>query len=55
MPRGEVGEIWISSPSVAAGYWGLPELTEETFSARLAGGGGDGEAGEREGSDAGTQ
>ncbi|CAN0353355.1 unnamed protein product, partial [Hapterophycus canaliculatus] len=31
---GEVGEIWLSSPSVAAGYWGLPELTEEAFSAR---------------------
>ena len=34
---GEVGEIWLSSPSVAAGYWGLPELTTEAFSARLVG------------------
>lgn len=35
---GEVGEIWISSPSVAAGYWGLPELTEQAFSARVVDG-----------------
>ncbi len=32
----EVGEIWVAGPSVAQGYWGRPELTEETFSARLA-------------------
>ncbi|CAM9668895.1 unnamed protein product, partial [Laminaria digitata] len=37
MPRGETGEVWLSSPSVAAGYWGRPELTEEAFSARIAG------------------
>src|SRR5690606_17907980 len=24
----QVGEIWISGPSVAQGYWGLPEETE---------------------------
>jgi acyl carrier protein len=36
-----VGEIWVSGPSVAAGYWNrLPE-TEDTFGACLA----DGEAG----------
>jgi len=29
----QVGEIWISSPSVAKGYWGLSEKTEETFGA----------------------
>ncbi len=34
---GEVGEIWISGPSVAAGYWRRPEETERTFGARLAG------------------
>nr|QEO73764.1 AMP-dependent synthetase and ligase [uncultured bacterium] len=34
---GEVGEIWVSSQSVAGGYWGRPEETERTFGARLAG------------------
>ncbi|HAX70809.1 MAG TPA: hypothetical protein DCY14_14450 [Anaerolineae bacterium] len=32
----EVGEIWISGPSVAQGYWGLAEETESHFHARLA-------------------
>ncbi|WP_198299707.1 non-ribosomal peptide synthetase [Tumebacillus avium] len=32
----EVGEIWVSGPSVAQGYWEAPEKTEETFGARLA-------------------
>jgi acyl-CoA synthetase (AMP-forming)/AMP-acid ligase II len=32
----EVGEIWVSGPSVAGRYWGQPEATEETFHARLA-------------------
>ncbi|WP_437535237.1 AMP-binding protein [Sorangium sp. So ce726] len=32
----EVGEIWIQSPCVAAGYAGRPEETESTFCARLA-------------------
>jgi len=38
LPRGpdEVGEIWIAGPSVAQGYWGRPEETEQTFSAVLA-------------------
>ena len=35
--EGEVGEIWIAGPSVAAGYWGKGEATTETFGARLAG------------------
>ena len=35
--RGEVGEIWISGPGVAAGYWGRPEDTSQTFGAHLAG------------------
>jgi acyl-CoA synthetase (AMP-forming)/AMP-acid ligase II len=39
MPDGEVGEIWIRSPSVARGYWNRAEETERTFSARLAGSG----------------
>ncbi|WP_158501869.1 non-ribosomal peptide synthetase, partial [Vitiosangium sp. GDMCC 1.1324] len=33
---GEVGEIWFSGPSVAGGYWGRPEVSEETFRARTA-------------------
>jgi hypothetical protein len=30
---GEVGEIWASGPSVAAGYWNRAEETETTFAA----------------------
>ncbi|MCX4448251.1 non-ribosomal peptide synthetase [Streptomyces sp. NBC_01789] len=38
-PPGRVGEIWVSGPSVAAGgYWNQPELSAETFEARLADG-----------------
>lgn len=33
---GEVGEIWISSPSVARGYWNRPDETRRTFGARVA-------------------
>ena len=32
----EVGEIWVAGASVAQGYWGKPDETEETFSAFLA-------------------
>lgn len=32
-----VGEIWISGPSVAGGYWNQPEVTADTFHARLEG------------------
>src|SRR6185436_13992241 len=39
-PDGRVGEIWLSGPSVARGYWNRPEATEETFAARLADGDG---------------
>src|SRR4029077_2284192 len=35
---GQEGEIWISGPSIAQGYWGQPEATEHVFRARLAGG-----------------
>ncbi|XXY51336.1 cytochrome P450 [Sorangium sp. So ce269] len=35
--EGEIGEIWIAGPSVAAGYWGRPEETRRTFQARIAG------------------
>ncbi|MGZ3460442.1 MAG: fatty acyl-AMP ligase, partial [Archangium sp.] len=31
-----VGEIWVSGPSVAQGYWNRPEETEHTFRARRA-------------------
>ena len=32
----EVGEIWVSGPSVAQGYWNKPEETAQTFQASLA-------------------
>jgi acyl-CoA synthetase (AMP-forming)/AMP-acid ligase II len=35
-PDGHVGEIWVSGPSVAKGYWNRPNETEQTFRARLA-------------------
>ena len=31
-----VGEIWLSGPSVAKGYWNKREATEQTFQGRLA-------------------
>ncbi len=31
----EVGEIWVSGPSVAQGYWQKPDVTQETFGAYL--------------------
>ncbi len=36
--EGEVGEIWIQGPTVAAGYWQRPEETAHTFQAHLANG-----------------
>ncbi len=32
---GEVGEIWVSGPSVASGYWNRPEGSTQTFQARI--------------------
>ncbi|HEV3340517.1 MAG TPA: aminotransferase class I/II-fold pyridoxal phosphate-dependent enzyme, partial [Pirellulales bacterium] len=32
---GQVGEIWVTSPSVAQGYWRRPEESEHAFRARL--------------------
>lgn len=31
----EVGEIWVSGPSIGQGYWNRPEQTEQTFHASL--------------------
>jgi acyl-CoA synthetase (AMP-forming)/AMP-acid ligase II len=41
LEAGRVGEIWVSGPSIAAGYWGQPDQTRRTFDARLGNGGGD--------------
>ncbi|MGI8306506.1 fatty acyl-AMP ligase [Saccharopolyspora hattusasensis] len=35
---GQVGEIWVDSPTKALGYWGLADETRETFRARVSGG-----------------
>nr|VFK57333.1 MAG: 8-amino-7-oxononanoate synthase [Candidatus Kentron sp. TUN]VFK65620.1 MAG: 8-amino-7-oxononanoate synthase [Candidatus Kentron sp. TUN] len=35
-PDEQVGEVWISGPHVAQGYWNRLEETEETFRAHLA-------------------
>ena len=32
---GQIGEIWVSGPSVAQGYWGQTEATQRTFHAHL--------------------
>src|SRR6185369_17208286 len=32
----EVGEIWVSGPGIAQGYWQKPKETRETFQAHLA-------------------
>jgi len=34
---GEIGEVWLSGPSITAGYYGNPELTKEVFHAKLEG------------------
>jgi acyl-CoA synthetase (AMP-forming)/AMP-acid ligase II len=33
--KNEIGEIWISGPSVASGYWNKPDETEKTFHATI--------------------
>ncbi len=35
VPADQVGEIWVSGPSVAQGYWNRPEETERIFHAYL--------------------
>lgn len=37
MVSGQVGEIWVSGPSVAKGYWGQQELSEKVFKASVIG------------------
>ncbi len=37
LPEGRIGEIWVSGPSVAAGYWRKPAETARTFKAALGG------------------
>jgi 8-amino-7-oxononanoate synthase len=38
LPEHQVGEIWISSPSVGVGYWQKEEATRDTFRAQISGG-----------------
>ncbi len=35
LPADQVGEVWVSGPSVAQGYWNRPKETEESFRAFL--------------------
>jgi acyl-CoA synthetase (AMP-forming)/AMP-acid ligase II len=37
-PPGKIGEIWLSGPAIARGYWNKPEATAATYGAHLAGG-----------------
>jgi acyl-CoA synthetase (AMP-forming)/AMP-acid ligase II len=34
-PDGTVGEIWVTGPGVAGGYWNQPELSGQVFAAEL--------------------
>lgn len=36
---GSLGEVWVHGPSVARGYWRRPELSADTFRARVEGDG----------------
>jgi thioester reductase-like protein len=37
LDEGRVGEIWVDGPSKGGGYWQRPELSAETFEARIVG------------------
>ena len=37
LPPDQIGEIWVSSPSVAQGYWNNLEATENTFRLHITG------------------
>jgi acyl-CoA synthetase (AMP-forming)/AMP-acid ligase II len=39
VPDGHIGEIWSTGPSVARGYWGMPEASAQTFAAEIPGDG----------------
>ncbi len=39
-PPGEIGEVWVSGPSVGQGYWRRSEASRETFQAQITGGDG---------------
>jgi acyl-CoA synthetase (AMP-forming)/AMP-acid ligase II len=39
VPAGSVGEVWLSGPGVARGYWNQPDLSMTAFGARLSSGG----------------
>jgi acyl-CoA synthetase (AMP-forming)/AMP-acid ligase II len=38
LPDGQLGEVWVSGPHIAAGYWGRDDATRETFGAFLSDG-----------------
>jgi len=36
-PAGAIGELWVEGPSIPRGYWNRPEVSAETFRARVVG------------------